>query len=124
MKSNSNKTFINCRNNSMFNTNIIMHYYKNGNNINLINNNNNLNNSSNNKLNKNETNYLYFNNEYSKDLLIRRNRVNICEEQSKIIYSRKLMNTRKNREEPIKKTTFDIDLKNEKNILQFLEKNY
>ena len=65
----------------MFNGNIIINYLKNGNNIKNINN-------SNNKHIKNESNYLYFNNEYSKDLLIKRNRVNIFEEHSKLINSR------------------------------------
>jgi hypothetical protein len=91
----------------MFNGNIMINYLKNGNNIKNINN-------SNNKHIKNESNYLYFNNEYSKDLLIKRNRVNIFEEHSKLINSRKLLNSKKNKEESSKQNTFDKDIKNEK----------
>ena len=91
----------------MFNSNIMINYLKNGNNIKNINN-------SNNKHIKNESNYLYFNNDYSKELLYKRNRVNIFEEQSKLINSRKLLNTKKNKEDPSKQNTFDKDTKNEK----------
>ena len=91
----------------MFNTNIMINYLKNGNNIKNINN-------SNNKHIKNESNYLYFNNEYSKDLIIKKNRVNIFEEHSKLINCRKLLNTKKNKEESSKHNTFDLDTKNEK----------
>ena len=72
----------------MFNSNIMINYLKNGNNIKNINN-------SNNKHIKNESNYLYFNNDYSKELLYKRNRVNMFEEQSKLINSKKLLNTKK-----------------------------
>ena len=91
----------------MFNSNIMINYLKNGNNIKNINN-------SNNKHIKNESNYLYFNNDYSKELLYKRNRVNMFEEQSKLINSKKLLNTKKSKEDPSKQNTFDKDTKHEK----------
>ena len=113
IKSNSNKLYINCRNNRMLNNNIMINYLKNNKlNTNL----NNINKSNNNHSIKNESNYFHFNNDYSKDLINRRNRVNIFEENSKLINSRKLLNIGKNKEESSKQNTFDRDTNIEKTV--------
>ena len=110
MKSNSNKTYINFRNNSMLNNNLMLNYLKN----NKINNNlNNINKSNNNSI-KNDTNYFHFKNEYSKDFINRRNRVNIFEENSKLIKTRKILNLKNSKEESSKPFIFYKDKKMEK----------
>ena len=93
----------------MMNNNNMINYLKN----NKINNNLN-NNKINNNLIKNESNFFHFNNEFCKDLTKRRNRVNIFEEHSKLINSRKFFNIKKNKEESSKQNTFDKDTKLEK----------
>lgn len=109
IKSNSNKTYINYnRNNNIFNNNIMINYLKNNKIINI-------NKSNNNHSIKNESNFFHFNNEYQKDLIKRRNKVNIFEEHSKLlINSRKLLNLKKNKEDISNQNTFDKDTKIEK----------
>ena len=64
---------------------------------------------------KNDSNYFHFHNENSKVILNKKNRVNLYEEQSKIINTKKLLNL-KRKEEYSKKYIFDKDSKIEKTI--------
>ena len=66
---------------------------------NNINNNINKTNSNNTLSNKNETNYFYYHNDNYKEALNQRNRVNIFEEHSKLINSKKTLNIKKTKEE-------------------------
>ena len=75
----------------------------------LINNLNNINKSNNNHSIKNESNFFHFNCDYSKEAINRRNRVNIFEEHSKLINSKRLLNIKKTKEETSKQNTFDKD---------------
>ena len=94
----------------MLNNNLMLNYLKN----NKINNNlNNINKSNNNSI-KNDTNYFHFKNEYSKDFINRRNRVNIFEENSKLIKTRKILNLKNSKEETSKQRIFCKDKKLEK----------
>ena len=111
IKSFSNKTYVNCRNNSIFNTNIMINYISNN-----INNNINKTNSNNTLSNKNETNYFYYHNDNYKEALNQRNRVNIFEEHSKLINSKKTLNIKKTKEEISNQYTFDKDSKIEKTL--------
>ena len=95
----------------MLNNNLMLNYLKN----NKINNNlNNINKSNNNNSIKNETNFFHFKNEYSKDFINRRNRVNIFEENSKLIKTRKILNLKNSKEETSKQRIFYKDKKLEK----------
>ena len=117
IKYNSNKVYINYKNNSILNNNIVINYLKNNkiiNNRNKINDNNNKNNSV-----KNESYFFHFNNEYSKDIIKRKNRLKIFEDHSKLlINSRKLLNIKKGKGDISNQSTFDQDIKFEK-ILNF-----
>ena len=90
----------------MFNNNIMINYIKNNK---LINNINNINKSNNNHSIKNESNFFHFKYDYSKEAINRRNRVNIFEEHSKLINSKRLLNIKKTKEETSKQNTFDKD---------------
>ena len=103
--------YIKCINNSMFNNNIMINYIKNNK---LINNLYNINKSNYNHSTKNEPNYFHFNNDYSKDIIHKRNRVNIFEEHSKLINSKKVLNIKKSQEELSSHNTFDKDTIHEK----------
>ncbi len=93
------------------NNNILINYLKNNKINNNLNNNNKINN---NNLIKNESNFFHFNNEFHKDITKRRNRVNIFEEHSKQINSRKFLNLKKTKEESSNQNTFDKHTKIEK----------
>ena len=93
------------------NNNILINYLKNNKINNNLNNNNKINN---NNLIKNESNFFHFNNEFHKDITKRRNRVNIFEEHSKQINSRKYLNLKKTKEESSNQNTFDKHTKIEK----------
>ena len=97
----------------------MINYLKNNkinNNRNKINDNNN--NNKNNSV-KNESYFFHFNNELSKDLIKKRNRVKIFEEHSKlVINSRKLLNLKKGKGDISNQSSFDQDTKFEK-IMNF-----
>ena len=73
-------------------------------------------NSNNTLSNKNETNYFYYHNDNYKEALNQRNRVNMYEEQSKLINSKKTLNIKKSKEEISNQNIFDKDSKIEKTL--------
>ena len=83
---------------------------------NNINNNINKTNSNYTFSNKYETNYFYHHNDNYKEALNQRNRVNIYEEHSKLINSKKTLNIKKSKEEISNQNTFDKDSKIEKTL--------
>jgi len=83
---------------------------------NNINNNINKTNSNYTFSNKYETNYFYHHNDNYKEALNQRNRVNIYEEHSKLIKSKKTLNIKKSKEEISNQNTFDKDSKIEKTL--------
>ena len=95
----------------MFN-NLMINYITNNN---ITNNLNTINNINKTLSNKNGSNYFHFYNEHSKEIFKRRNRVNLYEEHSKIINSKKILNLKK-KEESSKQNTFEKDTKIEKTM--------
>ena len=73
-------------------------------------------NSNNTLSNKNEANYFYYHNDNYKEALNQRNRVNMYEEQSKLINSKKTLNIKKSKEEISNQNIFDKDSKIEKTL--------
>ena len=84
----------------------MINYLKNNKKNNIL---NNINKSNNNHSIKNESNYFNLNNDISK--AYKKNRVNIFEGNSKLVYSKQLLNINKNREELSKQNSFDKDKK-------------
>ena len=88
--------------------------------INYINNNinNHINhtNSNNTLSNKNEKNYLHYHNDNSKDISKQINRVNIYEENTKLINSKKRFNVKRNKEDISNQNIFDKDSRIEKTL--------
>ena len=73
-------------------------------------------NSNNTLFNKYETNHFFYHNDNYKEALNQRNRVNIYEEHSKLINSKKTLNIKKSKEEISTQNTFDKDSKIEKTL--------
>ena len=73
-------------------------------------------NSNNTLSNKFETNYFNYHNDNYKEAINQRNRVNIYEEHSKLINSKKTLNIKKSKEEISIQNTFDKDSKIEKTL--------
>jgi hypothetical protein len=73
-------------------------------------------NSNNTLSNKNETNYLHYHNDNSKDISKQINRVNIYEENTKLINSKKKFNIKRRQEDISNQNTFDKDSRIEKTL--------
>ena len=83
---------------------------------NNINNHINHTNSNNTLSNKNEKNYLHYHNDNSKDISKQINRVNIYEENTKLINSKKRFNVKRNKEDISNQNIFDKDSRIEKTL--------
>ena len=83
---------------------------------NNINNHINHTNSNNTLSNKNETNYLHYHNDNSKDISKQINRVNIYEENTKLINSKKRFNIKRSKEDISNQNIFDKDSRIEKTL--------